>query len=80
MDKIKDFLKKYGMFIIGTIVVGAIVALYYFIVHLEEIKPEIEWWEIVFALVGGLGIFLYGINLMGDSLKAIAGKRMKLII
>jgi phosphate:Na+ symporter len=80
MDNIKEFLKKYGTFIIGTIVVGTIVALYYFILHLEEIKPEIEWWEIVFALVGGLGIFLYGINLMGDSLKAIAGKRMKLII
>lgn len=29
------------------------------------------------TVLGGLGIFLYGINLMGDSLKAIAGDRLK---
>lgn len=32
------------------------------------------------AVVGGLGLFLYGINQMGDSLKTIAGNRLKTII
>jgi len=40
----------------------------------------INWKETIFAIVGGLGIFLYGINLMGDSLKALAGNRLKMII
>ena len=40
----------------------------------------INWQTTIFAIVGGLGIFLYGINLMGDSLKALAGNRMKMII
>lgn len=32
------------------------------------------------AVLGGLGLFLYGINQMGDSLKIIAGNRLKTII
>ncbi|RLA76217.1 MAG: hypothetical protein DRG78_19430 [Epsilonproteobacteria bacterium] len=40
----------------------------------------IEWKETIFAIVGGLGIFLFGINMMGDSLKAIAGSKLKIII
>ncbi|MDE6661475.1 MAG: Na/Pi cotransporter family protein [Anaeroplasmataceae bacterium] len=32
------------------------------------------------AVLGGLGLFLYGINQMGDSLKAIAGDKLKTII
>ncbi len=40
----------------------------------------IDWQITIFAIVGGLGIFLYGINLMGDSLKAIAGSKLKIII
>ncbi|QMS84984.1 Na/Pi cotransporter family protein [Candidatus Xianfuyuplasma coldseepsis] len=35
---------------------------------------------LIFMIFGGLGVFLYGINLMGDSLKAIAGNKLKLII
>lgn len=31
-------------------------------------------------ILGGLGIFLYGINLMGDSLKAAAGDKLKVLI
>lgn len=41
---------------------------------------DIDWQFTLFALFGGLGIFLYGINLMGDSLKAMAGSKMKIII
>jgi len=40
----------------------------------------IDWKITIFAIIGGLGIFLYGINLMGDSLKALAGSKLKLII
>ncbi|MCM1557286.1 MAG: Na/Pi cotransporter family protein [Anaeroplasma bactoclasticum] len=32
------------------------------------------------AVLGGLGLFLYGINQMGDSLKVIAGDKLKTII
>jgi len=40
----------------------------------------IEWKETIFNIVGGLGIFLFGINLMSDSLKKIAGSRLKLFL
>ncbi len=36
--------------------------------------------EKIFMLIGGLGIFLYGIKLMGDSLKAYAGDDLRDII
>ncbi|QVK17840.1 Na/Pi cotransporter family protein [Mycoplasmatota bacterium] len=39
-----------------------------------------DFLDILFGLIGGLGIFLYGINLMGESLKTIAGDKMKNII
>ena len=38
------------------------------------------WAERIFLIVGGLGIFLYGINLMSDALKKIAGSRLKLFL
>lgn len=37
-------------------------------------------WTELLSVIGGLGIFLFGINLMGDSLKALAGNKMKMII
>ncbi|MBU1020758.1 MAG: Na/Pi cotransporter family protein [Firmicutes bacterium] len=40
----------------------------------------IDWKETIFAIVGGLGIFLFGINMMGDSLKSLAGTKLKVII
>ncbi|MDF2699746.1 MAG: Na+/Pi-cotransporter [Haloplasmataceae bacterium] len=36
--------------------------------------------EIILGLIGGLGLFLYGINLMGDALQSLAGNKMKMII
>ena len=36
--------------------------------------------EIIFGLVGGLAIFIYGMNLMGDSLQKAAGERMRRIL
>ena len=31
----------------------------------------------VFSLLGGLGMFLYGISMMGNGLKSTAGNRLK---
>ncbi|MGM9530826.1 Na/Pi cotransporter family protein [Intestinibacter sp.] len=36
--------------------------------------------QIVISLLGGLGLFLYGMNLMGSSLEKVAGSKMKKII
>ncbi len=40
----------------------------------------IDWKLTSFAIVGGLGIFLYGINLMSDSLKKLAGSKLRLFL
>ena len=44
-----------------------------------EFSFEYNWQAILYILCG-LGIFLYGIDMMGSSLKAIAGDKMKVII
>lgn len=47
------------------------------------LKIEFEFdatWQAVLYILCGLGIFLFGINMMGSSLKKIAGNKMKLII
>ena len=36
--------------------------------------------ETIFIIIGGLGIFIFGIYLMGESLKKIAGSKLRLII
>jgi len=36
--------------------------------------------EMVFGLVGGLGLFLFGMKLMSEGLRAIAGKKLKSIL
>lgn len=41
---------------------------------------EIDWKETIFLILGGLGIFLYGINMMSEALKKIAGAKLKLIL
>lgn len=44
-------------------------------------KWDVEGWSLLIILVlAGLGLFLYGINRMSSSLKAIAGDRLKTII
>jgi phosphate:Na+ symporter len=40
----------------------------------------IDWTQMAFLVLGGLGIFLFGINMMGDSLKALAGNKLKIMI
>ncbi len=41
---------------------------------------SIDWFKMGMTLLGGLAIFLYGMELMTDSLKAVAGDRMKVIL
>ncbi|QSX08206.1 Na/Pi cotransporter family protein [Alkalibacter rhizosphaerae] len=36
--------------------------------------------EMIFSLVGGLGLFIYGMNVMSDGLKAVAGDRVKRLL
>ncbi len=38
------------------------------------------WIEMIFGLLGGLAIFLFGMEQMGDGLKAAAGERMRHIL
>jgi phosphate:Na+ symporter len=41
---------------------------------------EIEWGSMAMNLFGGLALFLFGMEQMADSLKAVAGERMKIIL
>ncbi len=41
---------------------------------------SLDWTQIIFLIVGGLGLFLYGIHLTGESLKLLAGNRLKKLI
>ena len=34
----------------------------------------------ILALLGGVALFLFGMGLMGDSLKLVAGQRLELIL
>jgi len=40
----------------------------------------IKWGEVILGLLGGLGIFLYGMQLMSDSLQRVAGERLRKIM
>ncbi len=39
-----------------------------------------NWHLVVFSTIGGLGLFIYGMTIMSESLKRIAGERMKAIL
>lgn len=38
---------------------------------------NLNWWTLIFLLLGGLALFLHGMNVMTDGLKAAAGSNMK---
>ena len=44
------------------------------------ISPDSPIWLIIILILAGLGLFLYGINLMSTSLKTLAGNKLKIII
>ncbi|KYA12835.1 hypothetical protein AKI63_07935 [Streptococcus pneumoniae] len=41
---------------------------------------SINWQEILFHFLGGLGLFLYSIKTMGDGLQQAAGDRLRFYI
>ena len=41
---------------------------------------SMDWWKMAMTLLGGLAIFLYGMEMMTESLRAVAGDRMKMIL
>ena len=41
---------------------------------------ELEWGTLLMGLAGGLALFLYGMDKLGDALKIIAGDRMRSIL
>ena len=43
-------------------------------------EADIDWLSMGMKLLGGLALFLYGMEQMADALKAAAGERMKLIL
>lgn len=43
-------------------------------------SSEISWFEMIFKLLGGLAIFLFGMDMMADGLKRVAGDKMKDIL
>ena len=40
----------------------------------------LELFPLISGLVGGLALFLFGMEQMADALKAVAGERMKLVL
>ena len=46
----------------------------------EENSKMNEKLQIVFGLLGGLAIFLYGMNMMSECLQKAAGEKMKTIL
>jgi phosphate:Na+ symporter len=36
--------------------------------------------ELIFGIIGGLGLFIFGIKIMGDGLKKVAGEKMRQIL
>ena len=43
-------------------------------------SDDMDWGNMAMKLLGGLALFLYGMEMMADSLKAAAGERMKVIL
>ena len=43
-------------------------------------EAGIDWFNMGMKLLGGLALFLFGMEQMADSLKAVAGERMKIIL
>ncbi|HOO56262.1 MAG TPA: Na/Pi cotransporter family protein [bacterium] len=40
---------------------------------------ELDWTKVIFNLIGGLGIFLYGMRMMSDGFQQVAGNKIKRI-
>jgi phosphate:Na+ symporter len=43
-------------------------------------SAPLDWWSMGMGLFGGMALFLYGMDLMANALKAVAGERMRDIL
>ena len=41
---------------------------------------KLELLELIFVFAGGLGMFLYGMNMMGEGLQKSAGNKLKRLL
>lgn len=86
MEKIKKNIRSNKKHVYTVLILMALILMVLSYRYLENnvvlvnAGDDFSWRTLFFELFGGLGIFLYGINLMGESLKLVAGKRLKLII
>jgi phosphate:Na+ symporter len=63
------------------IVLGVILGIISFpVLGASEVDKTLDWWQMGMKLLGGLALFLYGMEQMSDALKAVAGERMKVIL
>ncbi|MBF0446055.1 MAG: Na/Pi cotransporter family protein, partial [Magnetococcales bacterium] len=46
----------------------------------SETGPAIAWSVLIMNLLGGLALFLFGLEMLADSLKLVAGDRMRMIL
>lgn len=84
MNKQLDFIsfvmmKKTIMLLILGIAAG-FTAMSVFAAAVSEGDQVINWWEMGMNLLGGLAIFLFGMEQMADALKKVAGDSMKQIL
>jgi phosphate:Na+ symporter len=71
--------RGYGLALLWAAGTGAVVAA----TSVNGAPPgdqPLDWWTMGIGLLGGLALFLYGLDLMADALKAVAGERMKDIL
>jgi len=59
---------------------GGVVAMPVLAAATAEQVQEINWWNMGMTLLGGLAVFLYGMEQMADALKKVAGDSMKQIL
>ncbi len=71
-------LKTRLLFILIAGVIAGLVA--FPAIAAAEAEGGMEWGVMGMKLFGGLALFLFGMEQMADSLKAVAGERMKLIL
>ncbi|WP_312650385.1 Na/Pi cotransporter family protein [Aminipila sp.] len=41
---------------------------------------EVNWFQVIITLLGGLAVFIYGMNLMSDGLQKAAGEKMRNVL
>ncbi len=46
----------------------------------NDLLTEPNWWDMSIRLLGGLALFLFGMEQMAGSLKLVAGERMKVVL